>query len=173
VGHGDSESALDDTQRQLHGLDQIAVVEIIDQVGQDFGIGLGFELVALVGQLDLQGGMVFDDTVVDQGDLPRHVGMGIDLVGRPVGRPTGVTDPAGSLEGIPVKGRFQIDYLALLLDHVLTAGGHDGQTRAVVPPIFQPFEAFEQDRGRVRGSHHSNYSAHRLFLHNSDALRRI
>ena len=67
-------------------------VEVADQHRQHFGVGLAGEGVALVGEELLEGGVVFDDAVVDQGDSAGvvGVGVGVDLGGRAVGGPAGV-----------------------------------------------------------------------------------
>ena len=52
----------------LHGLEQVAGVQVVDQVGDDLGVGLAFEDVAGGLQLGAQFVVVLDDAVVDQRD---------------------------------------------------------------------------------------------------------
>src|SRR5947208_28965 len=65
---GDPVGALDQRQRLADGRDQVAVVVMGDQVGEDLGVGLGAELHARRAELLLEGGEVLDDAVVDDGD---------------------------------------------------------------------------------------------------------
>ncbi len=60
----------------LHGLEQITAVEAVHQVGDDLGIGLAGEDIALGLQLGAQGFVVFDDAVVHEGHAGRLVGIG-------------------------------------------------------------------------------------------------
>ncbi len=45
-------------------------VMLLDQVGDDFGVGFGGEFVAFGGQLFLEREIIFDNAVVDDDDLP-------------------------------------------------------------------------------------------------------
>ena len=86
VQDGDAVRALNLQQRLLHGGPQVAPVGVLDQVGQDFGVRLGLELVPGRGEVLLQNLIIFDDAVVDQKNLPGAVlvGMGVHVV-RPAG----------------------------------------------------------------------------------------
>ena len=55
----------------LHGVQQVAVVEAVHQVGDDLGVGLAVEDVAALAQFGAQLVVVFDDAVVYQGDARR------------------------------------------------------------------------------------------------------
>ena len=48
-----------------------------DEPGEDFGVGLGGELDALFEQFGLEGEVIFDDTVVDDGNRAGLVGMSV------------------------------------------------------------------------------------------------
>ena len=160
VDDGHAEGPLDHAQGALDGLHQVPVVEVLHQVSQDFGVGLRLEHVALLAELDLQGPVVLDDPVVDEGDLAGAVRMGVDPVGRPVGRPAGVGDAAGPAQILALAGLLQGGDLAFLLDHELAAGPHDRQPGAVVAPVLQALEALEQHLCRILGSGHSDDAAH-------------
>ena len=58
---------------------------LLDEVGDDFGIGFGDELVALRGELVLEREVVFDDAVVDDDERPvqSRCGWAFSSVGRP------------------------------------------------------------------------------------------
>ncbi len=101
---GDAVGSFDLMQRRLHGVlkERSAVgqvifgfqlgVEIADQDGQDFGVGLAGEGMSLFGEELLEGDVVFDHAVVNQGDQPAVIGvrMGIDLRGGAVRSPARV-----------------------------------------------------------------------------------
>ncbi len=64
---------------------------VFDPVGNDFGVGLRFELESVFQQIGTQFLEIFDDPVVHDRDVIfRHVGMGIGLVRNTVRRPSGV-----------------------------------------------------------------------------------
>ena len=124
----------------------------LDQVGQDLGVGLRLQVVAvgdqLVGELDV----VLDDAVVDQGQAPGAVGvgMGVLLVGAPVGGPAGVAD----------AGRRPSRGLVGALDQVVEGAGavgrpgpphpfggcrpDQGQPGRVVAPVLQTGQALDE-----------------------------
>ena len=82
--------------RRPNGLGQIPLVPLLHEVGDDLGVGLGGEPVTGLDQPVLQGLVVLDDPVVDDGDaaLAINVGMRV-LVGRSsVSRPSRIC-PAG------------------------------------------------------------------------------
>ena len=73
---------------------------LLDQVGDDFGVGLGDELVAFGDQLLLQREVVFDDAVVDDDELAGAVAVGVCVLfrGAAVSGPAGVADAVGAVE---------------------------------------------------------------------------
>src|SRR5690606_14063661 len=89
---GDRVRAGDFTEGGLHGCFKIALVQLADEVGEDFRVGFGSEDVAFFDEVGLQGGVIFDDAVVDQGNamaVGGVVGMGVSIVigGGAVGGP--------------------------------------------------------------------------------------
>ncbi len=124
-------------------------------MGDDFGIGLGLEDVALAGQLRPQLPEVLDDAVVDDRDTPGGVRMGVDLVGLAVGRPAGVAD-AGSaplqrrIVTAAARGCLQLAGRAAARQHAILQRGDAGR---VVAPIFQPLQRLDdlpRDRARAQ-----------------------
>ena len=71
-----------------------------DELGDDLGIGVAVEADALAFELALERGVVFDDAVVDDGDLlaVAEVRMGVAVVGGAVRGPACVAD-AGAAGG--------------------------------------------------------------------------
>ena len=74
---------------------EVAVVVALDQVGDDLGVGLGAEPVALGLELASQLGVVLDDPVGDDLDLVVAVAMRMRVLlgDPPVGGPAGVREP--------------------------------------------------------------------------------
>ena len=83
-------------------------------MGDDLGIGLGDELVALGDEGGLEGEVVFDDAVVDddEGSGAVAVGMGVFFGGAAVGGPPGVADAKGAVDGGAGDDGFEIAELA-------------------------------------------------------------
>src|SRR6056297_1328972 len=71
---------------------KIALVHNRNQLGDNFGVGFGFEAVSVGDKLILQGLIVLDNTVMyyHQRVLVVRVGMGILVVHPSVGCPAGV-----------------------------------------------------------------------------------
>jgi hypothetical protein len=66
--YGDRIGAGQALDGQLHGLEQVAAVHMVDQMSDDFGVGLAFENIAGACQLGAQFIMVFNDAVMYQGN---------------------------------------------------------------------------------------------------------
>ena len=86
----------------------------LDQVGDDFGVGFGDELVAFVDELSLQRQVVLDDAVVHHHDASGAIAMRMRvLFGGPAVRgPAGVADAVGAVERLQADGLFQVAQLA-------------------------------------------------------------
>lgn len=73
----------------------VLVVNVLCELGNALGIGLGLELETLAAEQGLEFLVVCNDTVVDDGELPggiRAVGVAVDSGRRTVGSPSGVGD---------------------------------------------------------------------------------
>ena len=93
--HAERVSALDAAQHAAHGLQKVVALVVVEfeQLRHDLGIGLGLEGDALPDQEFLDLNIVFDDAVVNDGELSvlAHVGVGVGDIRRAVCRPAGVT----------------------------------------------------------------------------------
>ena len=124
---------------------------VLDEVGDDLGVGFGLELVALgdEGLLELE--IVFDDAVVhdDEGAGAVAVGVGVFFGGAAVGGPAGVADAVGAVEGRGLDGGFEVAELAggaAEVEGVRVFGGAaDGDAGGVVAAVFEAAEAFNDD----------------------------
>ena len=73
---------------------EIAVEQLLDQVTQDFRVGLGTELVSQLLELGSKDDVILDDAVVNEGDPFRavRVRVGVDRGRCPVRGPSRVAD---------------------------------------------------------------------------------
>ena len=88
--------------------------------------------------------MVLYDAVVDNGDLPGavRVGMGVPAAGLPVGGPSGMGNPEHALHLIKIKGRIDIiDHPRFLLQ--VDPSVHHGNPDGVIPPVFEPLYSID------------------------------
>ena len=111
------------------------LLNLLDEVGDDFGVGFGDELVALRGEFALEVEVVFDDAVVDDDDAAGAVavGMGVLFGGAAVGGPARVADAEGAIERMLAEDFFEIAQLA--------RGAADLRERAVGLPTAMPAES--------------------------------
>ena len=96
--------------------------------------------------------VVLDDAVMDEGQLAvtTEVGVGVDVVRWPVSGPTCVPDADVARRCVVSDVRQQVIHFAFpAVMGQGSRGVHDGHTGAVVPPVFKPFEAFD-DEGKCR-----------------------
>jgi len=87
---------------------------LLDEVGDDLGVGLGDEGVAFGGELLLEGEVVFDDAVVDDDEGAGAVAVRVGvLFGRAsVGGPPRVPDAEGTSDGVVGDDGFEVTQLA-------------------------------------------------------------
>ena len=145
------------------GLEQVAVVQAIDQVADDFGVRLAGKHIALGLQLAAQFLVVFDDAVVYQGDARGHAAARIQAgavakvrVGVGHGRcavrgPAGVGDAGQALKILGLHLRQQLRHprraagaLQALADGRATDHAVYGHATGVITPVFQPLQALHQ-----------------------------
>jgi hypothetical protein len=118
----------------------------LEQLGRDLGVGLGGQGEVVGLEPGAQLGEVLDDAVVDQGHpagVP-DVGVGVHVVGRPVGGPAGVPDTRRRRRQGPVGDRLlEVGELAGLLRDRQRRVGDDGDAGRVVAAVLQPAQAVE------------------------------
>ena len=174
--HADGVSAGQPARRAAHGiLQQHRLARalgrahfLLDEVGDDLGIGFGDEGVAFLRQLALQFQVVFDDAVMHHHDAPGAVSMRMGvLFGWPaMGRPTGVANAVGAVQRVLPDHFFQVAQLPgrPAQFEPMSRGPHS-DTGGVISAVFQPPQAFQNDRDYVLRADISHDSAHRLLLY--------
>ena len=156
--------------RRLDGLKDVAVINAVDQVGDDFCVGLARKHVAFGFERGTQFVVVFDDAVVHQRHAARLAGgicaravaeMWVRVVHgrRAMGGPTGVgnTDQAFEMGGL---------HLLHQLGHARRAAGPlepacvNRHAAGVIPPVLQPLQALHQDGDDVAGRNGADDATH-------------
>ena len=133
-------------------------------MGDDFGVGFGDEVVALGGELLLEGEVILDDAVVDDDEGAGAVAVGVRVFfgGAAVGGPAGVADAEGAGEGVVGDEGFEVAELAggaAKLELAVGCAG-DGDAGGVIAAVFQAAQAFDDDgHGRI-GADVSDDSTH-------------
>ncbi len=120
----------------------------LDQVGDDFGVGFGRELMAFGNQLLFQREIVLDDAVVDDDDFSGAIAVrvGVFFSGAAVGGPAGMADTVGAVERLDADDLFKIAELALGAAHLQTlAIARHSDARRVIAAIFKLAQALDDD----------------------------
>ena len=106
---GDGVGALDAGEGLGDAVDGAA--GLLEEVGEDLGVGLGAEAVASATELLSQGVVVLDAAVVDDGDAAGavEVGVRVELGGSADGGPAGVADADGAGDVGGVDGAEVLD----------------------------------------------------------------
>jgi hypothetical protein len=150
--------------RAPHGLGEVARVadEFLDQVGDAFGVGVRHEPVAVLLQPGPEVVEVLDDAVVDHGDAPLavEVGVGVRVVRNAVRGPPGVSHAHDRRWDLDlVQGRLEVGELAGPLHHREAPVEH-GDAGRVVPPVLEPLQPLEDDGERLVRADVTHDSAH-------------
>src|ERR1035437_6399367 len=162
ANHGDPISADDFAERVADGLgERVAVraifsapffVAIADEVREDFGVGVGFEFVSGLEQLLFERVVIFNDTVVDDGDPAGLVEMRVAIFVRrnSVRGPARVADAEIPRERSGFQQRRETFVnLPLFFSREQFSVPHHDKPGTVVTAISQPPQSFEDDgRGR-------------------------
>ena len=137
---------------------------LLDQVGDDLGVGVGVKDMAALLETGTQVGEVLDDPVVDHRDTPAavHVGVRVPVGRRAVGRPPGVPHPDRARDGADdLEGGVELGQLAGPLHHREATVDHRDAGR-VVPAVFETSQTLEDDRERLVGAYIAHDAAHEV-----------
>ena len=150
-----------------HGLQGIALIIIIQQVGDHFRIRLGYKHIPVALQLLFQLQIIFNDPVVDHHDTLILVKMrvGIHIRRRTMGRPAGMADTKGSGKGLPAMSQFTKHFQPPLgLYHVNLFSIVNGDPRRIVASVFQFGKTVQKDGRSLFISDISDNSTHSCIL---------
>ena len=143
---------------------------LLEEVGEDLGVGLGAEAMASATELLSEGVVVLDAAVVDDGDAAGavEVGVRVELGGSADGGPAGVADADGAGDG--ARGSAEVLDEADGLGDADAARARarvaveDGDAAGIVAAVLDAVERVEEDGQRVSGPDVPRDSAHRQLL---------
>ena len=151
-------------ERAAYRLFEVAVVVQLDQMREDLGIGFAAKNVAELDQARSQGGVVFDDAVVNDRDLAAavHVRMCVGVGRRPVRCPASMSDAddpgklLAVIEPLGEPGEFSLGFRT----RQGSIGVDDGDAGAIVSPVLQAPQRVQNDRDAVPLADISDNPAH-------------
>ena len=160
--HHDRERPAQFEHRLAHRLGQAhaGAHPLLDEMRDEFGVGLGTQLMTASDQLRAQFDVVLDDAVMNDRNRARLVRMGIALRGTPMRRPSRVANSDRSLKRRAIKRAAQVLELADRAADFHPGAADRRDAGRVVAAILQARERSEQNRHRLRRAHVSDYSAH-------------
>ena len=137
---------------------------LLEEVGEDLGVGLGAEAVAAATELLSEGVVVLDAAVVDDGDAAGavEVGVRVELGGSADGGPAGVADAEGAGDGGVAARRSSTKPTALATRMAVPV--EDGDAAGIVAAVLDAVQRVEQDGQRVSRPDVPRNSAHRQLL---------
>jgi hypothetical protein len=165
--HGERPGPLEPLARVAHGAHEVTlrgpVPGVLDQVGDDLGVGVAPQRVAGAGEIGAQLLEVLDDAVVDDGDAAAAIQVGVSV---PVGRgavrgPTRVRDAGVAHQVGGAAPLHQGGNPAGALHAVqLAVTGEDVDPRRVIAAVLKGGKAGEQVVLRLLLSRVANDSTH-------------
>ena len=146
-------------------LGDVALVGLLDEMGDRLGVGLGGEGVPARLEPVAQLAEVLDDPVVDDRDLARAVAVRVrvQVVRASVRRPARVGESDGRVRGPVGDGGLEVDQLAgALLDEQVAGVVHERDPGRVVAAVLEPLEALDEDRARLPRTGVADDAAHTI-----------
>jgi hypothetical protein len=165
--NGDGICACQAARGLLNGLEEVAAVEVIHKVGDDFGVSLAGEYIAGSLQFGAQLIMILDDAVVHKRDagftlaLAGKVRVGVMGGWRAMSGPAGVGNAGKALDA------FLRDLILKFGDAMGAAGaaqlavGVHGNAAGIIATVFEALEAFEKNGGDVALRNRADDTAHK------------
>ena len=157
-------------ERRPHRVGQIALVGVLDEMGDDLRICFRRENVPARRKLVAQCAEVLDDAVVDDGDAPGAVavGMGVEVADASVGGPAGVAQANAGGGRLAAEGVLEHrDLTRTLLHEQLARVGDEGDARRVVTAVLETPKPIEEDGACFPGPGISDDPTHRWLLSRS------
>ena len=149
----------------IHCILQITVIVDANQMGDDLRIGFRPEHNTVVPhQHFLQFHIVFDNPVMNHrnGSVPVQMGMGIEIRRCSMGGPPGMADTGSAGHGIIADEVLQVGNPAHMFSEQNLSVLHYGNAGGIISPVFQPFQAVDNNFPGIFSAHISNYPAHNL-----------
>lgn len=137
---------------------------VIEQVDDGFGVGVGVEHVAQALEALAQRFVILDDAVVHHGQLMAgEVWVSVTLARCAMSGPARVGDAQAPGQWLGLQGGLQLADLADTAAAIQrTLFGQQRHAGAVITPVLQALEAFDQDRGDIAlgdGAYDSTHGA--------------
>ena len=146
--------------RPRHGQPQVAVVVRMNEMHDDFRVGLRGEPVSLADQARAQGFEVLDDAVVNHRDLiVRNVRVRVGGSRCAVRRPTRVRDAGCSYDGGRFRPGREVGDTRDAHQSMHASVDHR-ETARVVTSVFEPSDALDEYGNHVFARYGSDNSAH-------------
>src|SRR5262249_1239187 len=123
----------------------------LDQVRDDFRVGLRTKAMSPRRQRLAKLAVVLDDPVADDGELGPAVGMRMRVMvrGPAVRRPPGVTDAQGATGPVGPEQSLEIGDFPSCLPDVQRPSGNGDNPGGVISPVLQPTKAGQDEGQRV------------------------
>src|SRR5699024_3426660 len=152
-------------QRAVDCVEQILFFFVYhtDELGDDLGIGLRAKADAVIfNQLLPQLLIIFDDAVVNDGDLARLIGMrvSVDIRRRTVRSPARMADADMAFQLVGPDQPVQIFNAAHVLSDLQLSVPDDGDAGRIIASVFKALESVDDHVLGVVISYVSYYSTH-------------
>jgi hypothetical protein len=161
VNDGDCVCAIELRDAPPHGLQQSAARPRmrVDEVRDDFRIGLGGELVSLAAKHATHLVVVLDDPVVHDGDSTAHVRVGIGFGGLAVRGPSRVGDADVAVQAVRAHEPLERCH-APGAPQALQLAVHHGDAGRVVAAILEALQSLDEDGNHVAPCDGADDAAH-------------
>ncbi len=171
--HTQGKTAFQIPHRVPDGFQHIPLVVVIQHVHNDFAVCLGMKPVARVLQKTPDGLMVFNDAIVDNGNglCLIRMGMGIQIAGDAVCRPSRMTDPGCLRPAAAFHRRLQRRQASPGFYCRQALGSDKGHTRGIISAVFEFFQSLHQKGQSRSGACKCSDSTHKKNLHSSWRVR--
>jgi hypothetical protein len=164
---GEREGAAQPRQRRLHRFyrRRAAFHLFGNEVGDDFGVGVGVEFGAALFQLPPQLDKILDDAVVHDRQFLGRVRMRVVFGRAAVRRPTRMADTDRAVERLARQPCLEIPELALGAPPRQLAALERGDARGIVAAIFEALERLDELRRRRLTADDPDNPAHPRLLY--------